>query len=99
MKGVELYARIRRAVSIEGMSRREAARLFGVDRRTVDKMLRFSVPPGYRRNKPPARPKLDPFTASLTGFWKKMGRARRSSVILRSGYLNVYVMSTALPAA
>jgi transposase len=25
-------------------------------------MLKFSVPPGYRRNKPPVRPKLDPFT-------------------------------------
>jgi hypothetical protein len=24
-------------------------------------MLLFSVPPGYRRNRPPARPKLDPF--------------------------------------
>ena len=25
-------------------------------------MLTFAVPPGYRRSKPPARPKLDPFT-------------------------------------
>jgi transposase len=73
MKGVELYARIRRAVSIEGMSRREAARLFGVDRRTVDKMLRFSVPPGYRRNKPPARPKLDPFTGIIDRILEEDG--------------------------
>src|SRR5262249_60115748 len=29
--------------------------------RTVAKMLAFSVPPGYRRSRPPARPKLDPF--------------------------------------
>jgi len=43
------------------MSRREAARAFGIDRRTVDKMLVFSVPPGYRRSKPVRRPKLDPF--------------------------------------
>ena len=46
MKGVELYGRVRRAVFVEGMSRREAARVFGIDRRTVEKMLRFSVPPG-----------------------------------------------------
>ena len=46
---------------IEGMSRREAARRFGIDPRTVAKMLAFSVPPGYRRSRPPARPKLDPF--------------------------------------
>src|ERR1700689_1883024 len=43
------------------MSRREAARRFGIDPRTVAKMLAFSVPPGYRRSRPPARPKLDPF--------------------------------------
>ncbi|MCB1420093.1 MAG: IS21 family transposase, partial [Notoacmeibacter sp.] len=61
MKGVELYGRVRRAVFVEGMSRREAARVFGIDRRTVEKMLQFSVPPGYRRSKPVRRPKLDPF--------------------------------------
>ena len=42
------------------MSRREAARVFGIDRRTVEKMLRFLVPPGYRRSTPVRRPKLDP---------------------------------------
>ena len=61
MKRVELYGRVRYAVMIDGLSRREAARVFGIDRRTVDKMLAFSVPPGYRRKKKPARPKLDPF--------------------------------------
>src|SRR5882757_4739797 len=61
MKGVELYAQVRYAVQIEGVSRREAARRYGIDPRTVAKMLAFSVPPGYRRSRPPARPKLDPF--------------------------------------
>jgi len=61
MKGVELYGQVRRAVYVEGVSRREAARRFGIDPRTVAKMLAFSVPPGYRRSRPPARPKLDPF--------------------------------------
>lgn len=61
MKRVELYAQVRRAVYVEGLSRREAARRFGIDPRTVAKMLAFSVPPGYRRSRPPARPKLDPF--------------------------------------
>ena len=49
MKGVELYAQVRYAVQIEGLSRREAARRYGIDPRTVAKMLAFSVPPGYRR--------------------------------------------------
>ena len=65
MKQVELYGRVRHAVIVQGLSRREAARVFGIDRRTVDKMLMFSVPPGYRRKKVPARPKLDPFTGII----------------------------------
>ena len=65
MKRVELYGRVRHAVIVQGMSRRETARVFGIDRRTVDKMLVFSVPPGYRRQKVPVRPKLDPFTGLI----------------------------------
>jgi hypothetical protein len=61
MKDVELYAKVRRAVRIEGLSRRAVARRFGVDPRTVGKMLEFSVPPGYRRSKPPVKPKFGPF--------------------------------------
>src|ERR1700730_9257785 len=65
MKRVELYAQVRRAVYVEGISQREAARRFGIDPRTVAKMLAFSVPPGYRRSRPPARPKLDPFVGII----------------------------------
>jgi transposase len=61
MYTVELYARIRRACHVEGMSIREAARVFGLHRATVRKMLRFSVPPGYRRQEGPKCPKLDAF--------------------------------------
>ena len=65
MKLVELYGRVRFAVRIEGISRREAARRFGIDPRTVAKMLSFSVPPGYRRSRPASRPKLDPFVGVI----------------------------------
>ena len=65
MYRVELYARVRRACHVEGMSTREASRVFGVDRKTVRKMLSFSVPPGYRRSAPPRRPKLGPFTGII----------------------------------
>ena len=51
MYGVEIYGKVRRACMVEGMSRREAARRFGIDRRTVSKMLEHSIPPGYCREK------------------------------------------------
>ena len=61
MYSVELYSRVRRACHVDGMSKSAAARHFGIDRKTVSKILKHAVPPGYRRNGPPARPKLDPF--------------------------------------
>src|SRR5579863_6782202 len=62
---VELYARVRREVLVNGMSEREAARQFGLARETVRKMLRYSVPPGYQRQKPARRPKLDAWIAMI----------------------------------
>jgi hypothetical protein len=61
MYSVDLYSRVRRACHVDGMSKSAAARLFGINRKTVSKMLEHSVPPGYRRKCPPVRPKLDPF--------------------------------------
>jgi transposase len=61
MHTVEMYAAVRRAVYVEGISEREAARRFGLSRVTVHKMLQFSVPPRYQRTKPIRRPKLEPY--------------------------------------
>ena len=49
MVTVKLYAGIRRAVMVDGLSRQEAAKRFGVHRNTISKMLQFYVPLGYRR--------------------------------------------------
>jgi transposase len=43
------------------MSIRTAAHEFGLARKTIRKMLQFSLPPGYERKKPAARPKLGPW--------------------------------------
>ena len=64
---VELYLRVRQACA-EGMSQREAARVFNVSRDTVRKMMSFSVPPGYRRQAEVRRPKLDPFIPIIEGW-------------------------------
>ena len=60
MFAVETYAAVRRFVFVEGKSRREAARVFGLSRETIAKMCRYSVPPGYVRSKEPEKPKLGP---------------------------------------
>ncbi|HEV2726920.1 MAG TPA: IS21 family transposase [Solirubrobacterales bacterium] len=65
MFSVELYGRVRHACHVEGLSIREAARRFGLHRNTVRKMLAFSVPPGYRRQAAPARPRLGALTAVI----------------------------------
>jgi hypothetical protein len=60
MFAVETYAAVRRFVFVEGKSRREAARVFGLSRDTISKICRYSAPPGYVRSKQPERPKLGP---------------------------------------
>ncbi|MGA8937638.1 MAG: IS21 family transposase [Acidobacteriaceae bacterium] len=62
---VELYGRVRRAVLVDGVSQRAVAREFGISRKSVRKMVAFSVPPGYRREQPAARPKLDAFVGVI----------------------------------
>ena len=65
MYQVESYPRVRKAVMVEGKSIREASRVFGLHRDTVRKMLAYSVPPGYRRQATPHRPKLETFTGVI----------------------------------
>ena len=65
MYHVEIYVRVRRACMVEGMSVREASRVFGLHRDTVRKMLAYSAPPGYRRQDPPRRPRLEPYTGVI----------------------------------
>ena len=84
MYKVEMYLRVRRACFVEGMSNREAARVFGLHRDTVHKMLKYSVPPGYRRERPARRPKLDPYKGVIDqilehdqGLPKKQGHTAK----------------------
>ena len=78
MYRVDVYLRVRRAVMVEGMSIRETARTFGLHRDTIRKMLSYSVPPGYRRQSPPKRPKLEPFTGVIDRILEDdLGRPRK----------------------
>ena len=95
---MELYGRVRFAVRIEGLSERAVARRFEIDPRTVSKILKFSVPPGYRRTKPPVRPKLDAFVGIIDRILGDRSRPG-SSGIRRSGSSSGFGMKTASRAA
>ncbi len=64
---MELYLKVRLACA-DGMSKRAAARHFNISRDSVAKILAFSVPPGYRRQRPIKRPKLDGFTEIIDAW-------------------------------
>ena len=57
---------------VDGMSIREASGVFGLHRDTVRKMLAHSVPPGYRRRKPPTRPKIGPYTGVIDRILERL---------------------------
>lgn len=78
MYGVDLYRFVRFDCNRLGMSEREVARKYGIDRKTVSKFLKHSVPPGYQRSKPAIRPKLDPFTGIIDQILRKdTGRPKK----------------------
>lgn len=58
MYNVQLYEKVRRANIIEGKSQRKIAKELGINRRSIQKMLVHSTPPGYERIVPPPKPKL-----------------------------------------
>jgi hypothetical protein len=93
MKGVELYGRVRYAVQIEGLSHREAGRRFGIDPRTVKKMLVFSVPLATGEASLHVDRSWIALQRSSIRFLKAIERAARSSIIRRSGSLNDFAMS------
>jgi transposase len=75
---VELYRKVRQAYFRQGMSKRAIARHFGISRDSVDKMIVYSVPPGYRRTAPVKRPKLDGFTEVIDQWLSEdVGRPRK----------------------
>jgi transposase len=53
------------------MSVRQAAREFGLSRKTIRKMLEFSVPPGYKEEAG-SRPETGPWLGIMDQSWKRM---------------------------
>jgi transposase len=62
---MELWSEIRRRVLVEGVSKREICRDYKMGWRTLEKVLEYAEPPGYRSRVRRAQPKLGPFTAVI----------------------------------
>jgi transposase len=69
---MELWSEIRRKVLVEGVSKRQICREYGLGWWTLEKMLAFTEPPGYRRRVPRGRPRLGAFV----GDRRDPGRGR-----------------------
>jgi transposase len=54
------WSEIRRKVQVEGVSKREILRRYGIHWTTLEKILGHPMPPGYRRASPRPKPRLEP---------------------------------------
>lgn len=84
MLKVDDYEKIKKAILHDGMSQREAARVFHHGRDTIRKILDHPTPPGYQRKKEPLQPVIEPFKAILDAWVqdeidRKVHRKQRSS--------------------
>ena len=52
---------IRRAVLVQGASKRSVCRQYGIAHKTLQKILACSEPPGYRLSSPRPKTKLGPY--------------------------------------
>jgi len=58
---MEKWTEIRRDVLVDGKSKRQVQRETGLSWKTLEKILTYGSPPGYRRTKPYEKPKIGPY--------------------------------------
>ena len=58
---MDTWVTIRRRVLVEGVSKRRILRETGLHWTTLEKILAYDEPPGYRRREPRPRPKVGPY--------------------------------------
>ena len=62
---MEQWTEVRRAVLVDGISKREACRRFGIHWQTLQRMLAHPAPPGYQRTAKVDRPVIGPWLGRL----------------------------------
>jgi len=85
---VEQWAELRRLHFVQGVSIKELARRFGVDRNTVRRAIRSSEPPRYDRRTMPS--KLDPFKDEIVRLLHddpRLPNVRVAELIAPLGYV------------
>ena len=64
-KDMEMWRDIRRRVIAEGESKRQICREYGIHFLTLQKILAYPVPPGYRQRSPREKRKIGPFLPTI----------------------------------
>lgn len=64
------YDLVRRMFYRQGIGKREISRRTGIHRDTIEKMLKYPGPPGYRLKKPRSKTKLDPYVRIIDRILK-----------------------------
>ncbi len=98
MYSVDIYSRVRRACLKDGMSARAAARYFNKDRKTIAKMLRHALPPGYRQKRHAVQP-LMIMLGSLMRYCAQTKLSSKSNVTRPSASLSACGTNTDTQAA
>jgi transposase len=66
-----MYEEVRRAVLVKGISKREVAKIYGINRRTVAKMCKYSTPPRYKNKKGKQYPKIGDYKEKIDSILKE----------------------------
>ncbi|NQT81691.1 hypothetical protein HQ563_01605 [bacterium] len=76
-RDMQKWVQIRQRVLREGVSKRQILREMGMHWTTLEKILKYSSPPGYRRSKPPCKPKIGPYLGRIRQILRKEKRASK----------------------
>ena len=68
---MEKWRDIRRRVTVEGESKRQICREYGIHFQTLQKILRYDSPPGYRQRQPRTKRKIGPFIPIIEEILQK----------------------------
>ena len=74
---MQLWTEIRRRVLVDGLSKRQACREYGLHWHTLTKILGHTEPPGYRQAQPRPKRKLEPFLPIINEILKQDRHVRR----------------------